>query len=61
MLRQTAHGLRETCLVVGDLVRETPKFYVFRHPWFTAGEERRVSQLSGYHVEPCRYCPRTPS
>ena len=58
MLNQTAHGVRLTCLVVGEVVRETPKFWVFRHPFFTAGEEKRASQSSGvYHAEPCPYCP----
>ena len=59
MFRQTAHGVRQTCLVVGEVVRETPKFWVYRHAFFSAGEERRASQVSGvYHTEPCRYCPR---
>lgn len=58
MSNQGAYGTPMTCTVVGELVRETPKSYVFRHPFFTAGEDKRVSQLSGaYHVETCRYCP----
>lgn len=59
MLRQTAHGVRLTCQDMGELVRETPRFYVFRHPLYTAGEEKKVSQSSGaWHVEPCPYCPK---
>lgn len=46
------------CLVQGELVRETAKFYVFRE-WLGGeryGEEKRIGKNDAVHVEACERC-----
>jgi hypothetical protein len=47
------------CLTLGELVRETPRFYVIKPRPNGYGEEpeRRVGKRGGLvHCEPCRCC-----
>jgi len=39
------------CLMLGRLIRETPRFYVY----LDGGQERRITK-SRAHVQPCHCC-----
>lgn len=40
------------CLARGELIRETPRFYVFRDRWGVEGRGAKHKM----HIEPCRAC-----